>query len=181
MTAHDVAGSTRRVVTGVDASGRSTIISDAPSMARLERPGGATVTEVWRADVLPALIAGLGPLDDTTVVSPAPAGFAVRVCTFPPDQVMSSEAYESYERSIASSYGDGSSGLHGTDIPGMHKTETVDVVVVLSGELWVVTQEGERRLRPGDSVVQRGTLHAWQNRSDETASVVAVMMGGTRD
>jgi quercetin dioxygenase-like cupin family protein len=63
----------------------------------------------------------------------------------------------------------------------MHSTETVDIVTVISGQLHVVTETGETVLRAGDSVVQRGTPHAWSNRTDRTTTVVAIMMGATAE
>src|SRR5919197_114847 len=62
----------------------------------------------------------------------------------------------------------------------MHRTETVDVGVVLEGETWLLLDDGsETRLGAGDVVVQRGTNHAWANRSDRPARMVFVMIDGT--
>jgi mannose-6-phosphate isomerase-like protein (cupin superfamily) len=168
------------VVTGFDDNGRSTILSDDSPTARLERPGGATVTEIWRADTLPADMDDTAPLAADVVVAPSAAGLAVRVCTFPPDGALDREAYESYAESIARSYGEESSST-ADEIPGLHRTETVDVVTVVSGELHVVMEDGETVLRAGDSIVQRGTPHAWSNRTNSTTTVVAIMMGATRE
>ncbi|KQW42651.1 hypothetical protein ASC77_23610 [Nocardioides sp. Root1257] len=60
----------------------------------------------------------------------------------------------------------------------MHRTDTVDVVTVIRGELTVVTETGETTLRAGDSVVQMGTMHAWSNRTNETVVAIAIMTGG---
>jgi uncharacterized cupin superfamily protein len=58
----------------------------------------------------------------------------------------------------------------------MHFTETVDIMTVLSGELWAITETGETLLRAGDTLVQRGTAHAWSNRTSEPATIVSVMI-----
>jgi len=60
-------------------------------------------------------------------------------------------------------------GKSGRRHPGMHKTRTVDYCIVFSGEIWAVLDEGEVLLRAGDCLVQRGTHHAWSNRTDEPA------------
>ena len=60
----------------------------------------------------------------------------------------------------------------------MHRTETVDYGILLSGEVWLVVDEGETRLAPGDVVVQRGTNHAWSNRAEETARMAFVLVDG---
>ena len=169
----------RRAVTGLDSAGKSTIVSDGAVAARVERPGGATITEVWRADRLPARLDDAGPLAAEEVLALSPEGLAIRVCTFPPDSAVDAETYGAYAASLAESYGAEAASGEERAIPGMHRTDTVDVVTVLSGELWVVTENGETALRPGDSVVQRGTPHAWSNRRDSPATVVAIMMSAS--
>ncbi len=61
----------------------------------------------------------------------------------------------------------------------MHRTETVDYAIVLEGEIWAVMDEDETLLRAGDILVQRGTSHAWANRSAKTARVAFVLIDGT--
>ncbi len=58
----------------------------------------------------------------------------------------------------------------------MHKTCTVDYCIVLSGEIWAVLDEGEVLLRAGDCLVQRGTHHAWSNRTDEPCTIAFVLV-----
>jgi hypothetical protein len=45
--------------------------------------------------------------------------------------------------------------------PGMHRTETLDVICLISGEASLVLDNEERRLKPGNIVIQRGASHAW--------------------
>jgi len=51
----------------------------------------------------------------------------------------------------------------------MHRTQTLDYVVVIEGELVLLLEDSEVTLKQGDVVVQRGTNHAWENRSDKVA------------
>ncbi|MGE5147909.1 MAG: cupin domain-containing protein, partial [Candidatus Eiseniibacteriota bacterium] len=60
--------------------------------------------------------------------------------------------------------------------PAMHCTNTVDYIYILSGEIWALMDEGEVLLRPGDSLIQRGTNHAWSNRSDAPCRFLAVLV-----
>jgi uncharacterized cupin superfamily protein len=62
----------------------------------------------------------------------------------------------------------------------MHATDTVDYAIVLEGEIWSVMDEGETLLRAGDVLIQRGTNHAWANRSDKTARIAFILMDGKR-
>jgi quercetin dioxygenase-like cupin family protein len=62
----------------------------------------------------------------------------------------------------------------------MHRTESVDVGIVLEGETWLVLDDGsETRMTAGDVVVQRGTNHSWENRSEEVVRMAFVMIDGT--
>jgi uncharacterized cupin superfamily protein len=62
----------------------------------------------------------------------------------------------------------------------MHRTETVDYAIVLEGEIYAVMDEGEALMRAGDVLIQRGTNHAWANRSGRTARIAFVLIDGTR-
>ena len=58
----------------------------------------------------------------------------------------------------------------------MHKTETIDYIILLKGDVSLILDEEEVRLQPFDVVVQRGTNHAWVNHSDEPALLIAVLI-----
>jgi naringenin degradation protein FdeH len=141
----------RRIVTGHDADGRSVVLSDAPNPKTLDI-GSAAFHEVWITDAVPAAIAASEPEPtDRPVRTPAPDGGVLVRFT-----------------EMAS----------GAEAP-MHRTETVDVGVVLEGETWLLLDDGsETRVGPGDAVVQRGTNHAWANRSDQPVRMVFVMIDG---
>ena len=62
--------------------------------------------------------------------------------------------------------------------PGMHKTKTVDYIILLKGEVTMLVDEGEVDLKPFDSVVQRGTNHAWSNRGTESCFIAFVLIDG---
>jgi quercetin dioxygenase-like cupin family protein len=59
----------------------------------------------------------------------------------------------------------------------MHKTASVDYAIVLSGEVWAVMEEGETCMKAGDVLIQRGTNHAWSNRTQEPAMVAFILVG----
>ena len=77
----------------------------------------------------------------------------------------------------------GASEFRVVDLPAgaervMHRTDTVDYGLVLAGEVYLVLETEETQLRPGDVVVQRGTRHAWHNRSDQPARMAFVNLSG---
>jgi quercetin dioxygenase-like cupin family protein len=63
---------------------------------------------------------------------------------------------------------------------GMHVHPTVDIVTVVSGEVYVVFESAETLLKQGDTAVLRGAMHAWSNRSDHPCMITSLMMGAKR-
>ena len=142
----------RRIVTGHDASGKSVVLSEGPNPKTLDI-GTAAFHEVWITDRTPVEIAATEPEPtDRPVRVPPPAnGVVVRFTEMEP----------------------------GAASP-MHRTETLDVGVVLEGETWLLLDDGsETLMRAGDVCVQRGTNHAWANRSDRPVRMVFAMIDGT--
>ncbi len=150
--------SVRRVVTGVDAEGRSTVISDGDAF------GGDAWAEVWVSDPALGLDAVVDPHAGPLALEPPPGGTAWRVFEVPPDAVLRERLART------------ASGIPGMEPDGFHTTSTVDYVMVLEGEIALELDTGEVGLCPGDCVVQRGTRHAWRNRSDRPVRMVAVML-----
>ena len=169
----------RRVVTGHDARGKSVIVSDGPSPHVLLIPGRTDfgLTNLWVTDGSPGIDEGNADAAARPVVLEPPAGGTIfRVVEFPPDK-----AAADFDRKTAfSSMGaDHAMDPDASRHPGMHKTDTVDYAIVLSGEIWALMDEGETRLEAGDCLVQRGTNHAWSNRSDQPCLVVFVLVSAT--
>jgi mannose-6-phosphate isomerase-like protein (cupin superfamily) len=167
----------RRVVSGLDRDGRSAIVSDENTTTRLAAEA-FTVCDIWQVTGLPTKVAADTTLTSDVVLDPPLAGFTYRVTTFPPDSEWDPAA--SYQDSLAAMGGAGAHVADDGGIPGLHQTDTVDIITVLSGELHAVLETGEAHLRPGDSFVQRGTKHTWSNRGDVPCTIVAVQMGATR-
>ena len=127
------------------------MLSDGPAPKTLD-VGTAAFHEVWVTDETPTPIpATEAEPTDRPVRTPPPAGgVGVRFTEMAP----------------------------GAESP-MHRTETLDVGVVLEGETWLLLDDGsETHVRTGDAVVQRGTNHAWANRSDRPVRMVFVLIDG---
>jgi len=60
--------------------------------------------------------------------------------------------------------------------PMMHTTNTVDYAIILSGEIWAIMDVGEKKMKAGDVLVQRGTNHAWANRSNKPCHVAFILI-----
>jgi mannose-6-phosphate isomerase-like protein (cupin superfamily) len=168
----------RRVITGHDAAGRSVFIEDGPSPHVFQRsPGSAIVTDLWETTQTPADNNGTADAIDHAFRLPPPkTGSVFRVIEYPPDRLRLGAL--SQERKAADDgSGRGAALAHG-DVrhPGFHKTSSVDYAIVLSGEIHALMDEGEVLLKAGDVLIQRGTNHAWSNRTDEPAVVAFVLI-----
>jgi hypothetical protein len=175
----------RRVVTGIDAEGRSVIVSDRETPTWVRRPTGSVIMDIWRVDSLPASV-DAEPDDEPTeggepVLAPPVSGVCVRIAVFPPDKDVDDESVAAYETAMEKIYGAQSRAADSSTVPGMHRTDTVDIVTVIEGEIWAVLEDGETLLRAGDSLVQRGTKHAWRNRSDRPCTLTTTMLAGVRE
>ena len=169
----------RRVVTGHDARGKSIIVSDGPSPHVLTIPGRDDfgLTNLWITDETPASNAGSADAAARPVVLEPPArGSILRVVEFPPDRVTAGFDREAAFRSMGA---DHAMDPDPSRPPGMHKTSTIDYAIVLSGEIWALMDEGETLLKAGDCLVQRGTNHAWSNRSDAPCLVAFILLSAT--
>ncbi len=142
----------RRIVTGHDEAGNSVVLSDGPAPKTLDI-GTAAFHEVWVTDATPTPIPAdePEPTDRPVRVPPPAGGVMVRYTEMAP----------------------------GAESP-MHRTESLDVGIVLEGETWLLLDDGsETRVGTGDAVVQRGTNHAWANRADRPVRMVFVLIDGT--
>ena len=141
----------RRVVTGHDANDVAKIITDGAATNARFPPSGIRSTLIWCTDATPADIAVGETVEDMgqrKLGTPPPAnGTRFAVIDFPPGNA-----------------------------PGMHRTESIDYVIVLAGEIDMDMDDSTVTLRAGDVMVQRGTNHAWANRSDKPARVAFVLI-----
>jgi mannose-6-phosphate isomerase-like protein (cupin superfamily) len=169
----------RRVVTGVNPSGKPVIVSDGePPVTRqyVHTPGFAR-SLVWNT-AAPA-VPSADPTPSLTSYIPAPGETIALTVTFPPASVYADPGWDpSAAGAEQLEATPGLAELFEIDNPGMHTTPTVDYGVVLSGEVVLDLDGGETAvLRPGDLVVQNGTRHAWRNLGTEPATLFFVLIG----
>ena len=169
----------KRVVTGQEVDGLSRIfIEDEPESALLEKAGGLRLIELWATSEAPARLSG----DEDRAkrprrIEPEAMGSVFRVVEYPPDSArLKSLDPEAHFASMGAQAAAKDQRRH----PGMHRTKTIDYAIVLSGEITAVLDEGEVLLKAGDVLVQRGTSHAWSNRSDRPARIAFVLIDARR-
>ena len=155
----------RRIVTGHDKNGKSIVLSDGPPPQNHPMRGsavGADFFEMWSdSDVVPRLTSvplsvpsaePAEPNDRPFTIMP-PAGHLIRVIDIYPPAMGG-------KRTV------------------MHRTRTLDYAVVIEGEVVLILEDSEVLLKTSDVVVQRGTNHAWENRSDKMARMVFFHIDG---
>jgi len=169
----------RRIVTGHDAKGRSVFASDGPSPHVTTLPGiaGMGITEIWKTLSTPADTAATS--DGITTVQPDPpkGGTIFRIVEFPPDGTWRDKV--DVKKAVAPIGEEGAKALATGDAarhPMMHKTQSLDYAIVLSGEIWAVLDEGERKMSAGDVLVQMATSHAWANHGTQPSVVAFVLI-----
>ena len=176
-----------RVVTGHDASGRAVVASHGPlpSVVEIAAIPGTVFHEVWSTAGSPAGVDnGPDPTTGALTLAPPPGGTRIRFVDIPPDtpELLAGGGAAQVKQAFAQ-IGDlrASTGRAQSPHPLMHRTESVDYGVVIDGELTLVLDEGEVLLRPGSVVVQRGTNHAWANRSDKPCRMLFILVDGRYD
>jgi quercetin dioxygenase-like cupin family protein len=135
--------SPRRIVTGLDAQGRSCILIDGPV------PKHSISSDlIWRSSTVPADNSGSQDMAVPFVMDHLhDGGSNFILVTFPPHMG-----------------------------PSMHATDTLDYLVVLSGQIVMQLEAEEVVLHPGDLIVDRGVIHAWRNDTDQPATMVSVTL-----
>ena len=166
----------RRVLTGHDAQGRSTFIADgpAPNVKEMSAMPGLALTDLWETKGAPADNAGDKDNADRPVhLEPPKNGTILRIVEFPPDAAWrgGTDGKDGF-KSIGAGH---AQDRHSAD-PMMHKTSTVDYIIVLKGEIYAIMETGEKLLKAGDILVQRGTNHSWSVRTSEPCIVAAVLV-----
>ena len=172
-----------RVVTGHDAQGNAIISSDGPLtvVTELKALPGVVFHEVWSTGATPAPIDnGADPTLGPITLPPPKNGTRIRFVDIPPDdsELLARSAEE--VRAGFSEIGDaGASTVHkGAPHPLMHRTQSVDYGIVIEGEITLVVDSGEVTVRPGSVVIQRGTNHAWANRSGKPCRMLFILVDG---
>lgn len=163
----------RLIVTSADADGRSTFVSDQLSEDRLVADG-YTRNQLWQGLEVPTPVTAPNGPGDASVIPPPSNGYGYDITAFAPDSTWDYEA--GYARMLAASGVDPDPN----DKPGMHTTDTIDIVTVISGEIFILLEEGEKLMQPGDTIVIRGVKHAWSNRGSVPCVISAVHVSATR-
>jgi hypothetical protein len=175
----------RRVVTGHDADGKAVVASDTEVDGfRPTLMPGSEFHKLWGADEAPHFPDD-GAMSQYATYFPPVGGFRFGLFLVPPGSQAEAAPPHDDVAAAAAEFDAQMPGLMGyvePDAPGMHTTDTIDFEVVLDGEVWLELDNGvEVHLKPGDTVVQNGTRHAWHNHGDKPCRLAVFLIGAHHD
>jgi mannose-6-phosphate isomerase-like protein (cupin superfamily) len=171
-----MASDIRRIVTGLDANNRAVVLFDS-RLPLAPRAYGVASTVMWITDSYPPALSFTkdDPATRPIGIPPPDNGTIFRVVEFLPLDAAAEAKME--PELLMKSIGD-HAPARGLPVkhPMMHRSRTVDYAVVLSGEIDMMLDETSVHLKPGDTVVQQATNHAWINRGKEPCRILFVLM-----
>ncbi|OUL60693.1 cupin domain-containing protein [Flavobacterium sp. AJR] len=151
----------RRIVTGTK-NGKSIIEKDEVVSNVSEHFPGLIISDIWSTDSMPVNLSAEKIIENTAFPNTPKNGTYFRYVQIPPDKDL------------------GIVVPVGQPHPLMHQTATLDYIIILSGEIYLIVDEEETLLQAGDIVIQRGTNHAWSNRSEKPCIQLAVLIDAAR-
>ncbi|MFR9806076.1 cupin domain-containing protein [Pseudonocardia sp. RS010] len=174
--------SIRRVITGIDETGKSIVVSD-EQVPGIRPPilGGATLIDLFGEDAVPT-VPNDGSHDESRRYFPAgPAGYRFTLFSYPPQGEMT--VPDDLEAAVAESARLAPGLEDAVSSPdGWHYTPTVDLEYVIEGEFTLYLDEGASvTLRKGDSIVHCGEKHSWVNTGTTQATMLLVFIGAHQD
>lgn len=159
----------RRIVV-IDENDKAKAIVDGPTPDVRSDPArpGFKSARMWVSDGTPVRLKNLRETVHLPhTLEPPPQGSVCRVVTFPPDHTFIGKVGQQEVQAYFDAIGSPEASTYSRDAPHpyMQKTRTLDFCLVIEGEITLVLDTEEVKLQAGDTVVQRGTNHAWSNRS----------------
>lgn len=167
----------RRVITGHNEKGRSIVTLDGPPARSIGEDVGG-LFELWNTDGQDVISTDQNDrADQDIILSPSGGGTKFRyfqINPLPegvPEDMLQEIAADAFDKVGAAHH-----RVDTTKHPAMHKTETIDYIILLKGDVTLILDDEEVDLKPFDVVVQRGTNHAWVNNGTEPALLIAVLI-----
>jgi mannose-6-phosphate isomerase-like protein (cupin superfamily) len=167
----------RRIITGHDKNGKSIITYDGPPARSIGEDVGG-LFELWNTDGKDINSTEIKDRADEDIILAPPIGGTkfryFQINPLPegvPDEILEEIAADAFKKIGAAHH-----RVDTTRHPAMHKTETIDYIILLKGDVTLILDEDEVDLKPFDVVVQRGTNHAWVNNGVEPALLIAVLI-----
>ncbi len=170
----------RRVVVGHDTSGRAVALFDGPVVPKQRSPGGNAVTNLWVTSEFPVDMSEAADKAATQVGVPPPAnGTIFRIVDFPPALATAAAPRVDHNKVLLAMGIDPATQGYARHA-NTHRTKSIDYAIVLDGEIDMLMDDSEIKVKSGDVVVQQGTNHAWVNNSGKNCRMAFVLVDAKR-
>ncbi len=169
----------RRVVTGHNDQGVAIVESDMTATQILQRPNrpGVTLTNFWLSNGTPAEYdTATETCEGPFILHPPAGGSVFRTVEFEPEDPKILATLDG--RAAFAEMGAAANIVENARHPFMHRTDSVDYAIIMTGEIYMLLDDEDVLLKAGDVVVQRGTNHAWSNRGTQTCIIAFVLVDG---
>jgi quercetin dioxygenase-like cupin family protein len=169
----------KRYVVGADKDGLSAVLETEPTNVQ-SKEGFFWRSTLWATQETPvdnsiegdrSLAEGVGARRE-----PAPGGMLVRALELLPDMDPEEHRRQFAELNAQVSQTHLPTAADAQRHPTVHRTDTLDCITVVRGEVYLVTDKEEVLMTPGDTVIIRGTNHGWSNRSDSPCLLIGSMI-----
>lgn len=175
--------SSKRIVTGEDLAGKSIIISESTieDLPSCKEVTALKIIDLWATDTSPASLDEDDPLSKEIALVPKPSGTIFRFCDFLPEStylknLQKKDVESDWEIMTEGHISQVKTQFENSPHPFMHKTLTIDYGIVLFGEIYLILDQSETLLKPGDVIIQRGTNHFWSNRSKKLCRIAFILL-----
>jgi quercetin dioxygenase-like cupin family protein len=167
----------QRYVIGLNEKGQSSVLMSGLSNVQ-EKENFFWRATLWKTRETPVdnSIAGDRALDGGAARAPFPGGMLVRALELWPDPDPETHRQHFAEVNAMVGHTQEISESEQHRSPSMHRTDTLDVITVVRGEIYCVLDDEEILLKPFDTVVIQGTNHGWSNRGTEPALAIGCMV-----
>ena len=167
----------RRIITGHNEKGESVVTFEGPPARSIGEDVGG-LFEIWNTDGKDVISTDeFDRADQDIILSPPDGGTKFRYFQInPPPEGVPEEILQELAADAFEKIGAGHHRVDTRKPPAMHKTETIEYIILLKGDVTLILDNEEVDLKPFDVVVQRGTNHAWVNNGDEPALLIAVLI-----
>lgn len=170
----EIKRTTRRIVTGHDANGKAVALFDGTVEAHQRSPGGNAITMLWVTNEAPVDVSGTADRAAVKIGVPPPQnGSIFRIVDFPPTQP--GTGHVDHDKILIGMGIDPATQGYMRHA-NTHRTRSVDYAIVLDGEIDMLMDDTEVRMKAGDVLVQQGTNHAWVNNGSKPCRIAFILI-----
>lgn len=178
--------SIKRVITGHNSEGKAIVLDNSilRNVHNLKSAPGTVFHEVWNTEASALISENTDDVTTGALILPPPAGGTrFRFVDIPPDHEYLHKLSPEDLKATFKEIGDDKAGTSSAESkhPLMHRTETIDYGIVISGTITLILDDEEVEVGENSVIIQRGTNHAWANRTDQVCRIAFILIDANYD